>query len=204
MKDFGLYAIMTSPRAGHRRFAEICVEEGVCILQLREKNLPDGQLVAIANDIRAITKGTGTSFVVNDRADIAARCHADGLHLGQSDMDIEKARDIFDGIIGLSTHSIRQAKDALEKQPDYIGFGPVYATPTKAIPDPVVGTELLAEVARFANIPVVAIGGIFPENLPEILRTGARNVALVRFLMEVEDPRERIRFLQKTIQNSQE
>ncbi len=201
MRDVGLYAIMTAPRAGHRAFAEACVECDVRILQLREKDLPDHELIAIAREIRSITRDTETMFVINDRPDIATLCNADGLHLGQSDMDIDDARKLFGGIIGLSTHSISQAEEALKRNPDYIGFGPVFPTPTKAIPDPAVGTDNLRKAMLLASVPVIAIGGIFPENLPEVLGAGAHNIAVVRHLMEVDDPRDRIRQLQDMIAN---
>ncbi len=204
MKDVGFYAIMTAPRAGHRKFAEACVECGVKILQLREKNLPYHELLAIAHEVRAITSGTDTLFVINDRPDIATLCNADGLHLGQDDMDIDEARKQFKGIIGLSTHSIEQAKDALKRNPDYIGFGPIHPTPTKAIPDPAVGTVNLGKVMQYADVPVIAIGGLFPENLSDVLAAGARNIALVRYLMEMEDPRDRIRQIQEIIVNHTE
>ncbi len=202
MNDFGLYAIMTAPRAGHRRFAETCVECGVKILQLREKGLSDRKLLSIAREVRSITRGTDTMFVINDRPDIAVLCDADGLHLGRDDMDIDDARKIFGGVTGLSTHSITQVQEALERNPDYIGFGPVFPTPTKAIPDPVVGTENLRKVLEISDKPVIAIGGIFPENLSDVLASGAQNIALVRHLMEVDDPRHRILELQRMIANN--
>ena len=193
-RDFGLYVILTQPRAGHIAVAKACVELGVRMVQLREKTMPDRDLLKLARELRAVTHGTQTALFINDRADIAALCQADGLHLGQDDMSMEDARRIVGAHvrIGLSTHSIAQARAALEQQPDYIGFGPVWSTPTKANPDPVVGTELLRQVVGFADVPVVAIGGIFPSRIPEVLAAGARNLALVRHFMEAEEPRERI------------
>lgn len=201
MKDFGLYIIITKPVLPYARIAEICVENDIAMLQLREKHFTDKEYVRVGREIKSITKGSKTNFVVNDRPDIAALCDADFLHLGQDDISLEDARKIVgnDMKIGLSTHSILQAKEALLKKPDYIGFGPVYATTTKAIADPVVGTHLLQEVLAFADVPVVAIGGIFPENIHEVISAGAKNICLVRHFMESADLDKRIKEIKSLI-----
>jgi thiamine-phosphate pyrophosphorylase len=193
MEDFGLYIIITKAQASYRSIAESCVERGVKMLQLREKFLSDKELIRIGKEIRAITKGSDTHFVMNDRADIAAICEADYLHLGQDDMSLQEARKIVgDMKIGLSTHSIPQVKDALLLKPDYIGFGPIYPTITKAKPDRPVGVEQLKQVLDIATVPVVAIGGIFPENIQTILSAGAKNVAMVRHFMQSDRFDERV------------
>ncbi len=193
MDNFGLYVILTRPAVGHVAAAEIAVRRGVRMLQLREKNLPDGELLRIAREVRAVTRGTQTRFLVDDRPDIAVLCGADGVHVGQSDLPVAEVRRIVgEGmIVGLSTHSVAQATAAQSaKGVDYIGFGPVYPTPTKAVPDPVVGTALLKEVLGFSRLPVVAIGGLFPENIGPVIGAGARNPCLVRYFMEPPDPAE--------------
>lgn len=193
MENFGTYIILTQPQLPHTAIAEKCVKSGIKMLQLREKNLSDGKLVQIGRDIRSITKGSETRFVINDRPDIALLCEADYLHLGQDDITMEEARKIVgDMKIGLSTHSIEQAKEALAKNPDYIGFGPIYPTNAKAKPDKPVGTEQLKEVLLFAKIPVVAIGGIFPENIDEVIGVGAKNIAMVRYFMQTSDFEQRV------------
>ena len=176
MTDFGPYVIVTAPVLPYRRIAEVCVECGVSMLQLREKSLDDKAVLAAAAEILSVTRGTGTRFVMNDRADLAMLAGADVLHLGQGDISLADARRIVgpDMPIGLSTHTLEQARDAISRGADYIGFGPVWATPTKDVPDEVVGLDLLRQVVGFSPVPVVAIGGIFPENLPEVLATGAR------------------------------
>jgi len=186
-QGFGLYVIVTRPTLPYSKIAEQCVRLGITMLQLREKHLDDKQLLKVARELRQITRGTNTKLVINDRPDIAALCEADYLHLGQDDIPIEYARQIVGNMkIGLSTHSISQAKEAISKKPDYIGFGPIYPTNAKAKPDPPVGVKLLKEVVEFSPIPVVAIGGIFPENLDEVLKAGATSVAMVRHLMQTE------------------
>lgn len=201
MKDFGLYVIITNPVLPYRRVAEICVEQGVGMLQLREKRLDDRALLAAAAEITAVTRGTETLFVMNDRADLALLAGADVLHLGQGDISLADARRVVgpEMKIGLSTHSLQQAHEAIAAGADYIGFGPVWPTPTKAIADPAVGLKQLSEVVGFSSVPVVAIGGIFPENLDEVLAAGARNVCLVRHLMESDDLAERIANLKSKI-----
>ena len=198
MKDFGPYVIITDPVLPYRRIAEICVERGVRMLQLREKHLDDRAILAAAAEITAVTRGTETLFVMNDRADLACLAGADVLHLGQGDISLEDARRIVgpEMFIGLSTHTLEQARKAIAEGADYIGFGPVWATPTKDVPDEVVGVELLRQVVGFSPVPVVAIGGIFPENLGEVLDAGARSFSLVRYLMSTPDLDERIMTLQ--------
>lgn len=204
MDDFGIYIIITNPQLPYRIIAEKCVENGVQMLQLREKNTPDRDLIRIGKEIRSITKGTQTNFVVNDRPDIAIICDADILHLGQDDISIEDARRVVgDMKIGLSTHSVAQAKEALTKKPCYIGFGPIYTTNAKAKPDPPVGTNMLREVLAFADVPVVAIGGIFPENIEDVIAAGAKNVALVRHLMQTNEFDKRLKDLNKLLNRKQ-
>ncbi len=194
MTDFGLYVIITNPVLSYTKIAEICVRNEIKMLQLREKHLTDRELVKVGRELKSITRGTVTNLVINDRPDVAVLCEADYLHLGQDDIHYEDARMIVGSNmkIGLSTHSVKQVLNALKLKPDYIGFGPIYETTAKPKPDRVVGTDQLREVLSISNIPVVAIGGIFPENIEAVLETGARNVALVRYLMQSEDLEKRI------------
>lgn len=207
MKDFGLYLIITNPVLPYHQIAEIAVRNNVKMLQLREKNLNDRDLLEVAYVLREKTAGTNTLFAVNDRADIAKLVKADILHLGQNDLSIADTRKIVgnDMMIGLSTHSLEQAKNALDLNPAYIGFGPIFKTPTKAVPDPVVGTAKIRSVVDMAdkrNIPVVAIGGIFPDNLADVLQAGARNISMVRYFMESTDLDGRIKQITKIIHSA--
>lgn len=201
MEHFGIYVIMTNPVLSYRTIAEKCVSHGIKMLQFREKRLPDKELIRIGKEIRSITRGSETRFVINDRPDIAAICEADYLHLGQDDISIADAREVVGSMkIGLSTHSVEQAKKALLSKPDYIGFGPVYATNAKKNPDQPVGTELLKQVIEFSEVPVVAIGGIFPENIKAVLDAGATNIASVRYLMKAHNLDEKIKFLKNKLE----
>jgi thiamine-phosphate pyrophosphorylase len=196
MEDFGIYIIITNPQLPYTTIAEKCVYHGIKMLQLREKHLSDKELIKIGKEMRSITKGSSTNFVVNDRLDIAAVCEADYLHLGQDDISIEDARKVVGNMkIGLSTHSIEQAIEVLKHNPDYIGFGPVYKTNAKVKPDKPVGTEQLKQVLGFANVPVVAIGGIFPENINQVIDAGAKNIAMVRHFMQTDEFDKRVQDL---------
>lgn len=189
---FGLYVILTDPVAGYAACAEAAVAEGIRFLQLRMKNRPPEEVLHTAGVIRRITHGSGTLFIVNDDVRIAAEAGADGVHLGQSDMDIEKARRIWgepEKIYGLSTHSRLQAETAAAAHPDYIGVGPVFKTPTKAMPDPVLGLEEMGGIIRAIDVPAVAIGGINETNLAAVLARGAVNFAAVRPVMQSPEPR---------------
>ncbi len=192
IEQLKLCMIITKPVLDYITIARVAVECGVRYLQLREKHLSDRALLDAAAQILSVTRGTSTKFVMNDRADLALLAGCDMLHLGQDDLSLAEARRIVgdDMPIGLSTHSLEQARVAMAQSPAYIGFGPIYPTTTKAIADPTVGTELLREVLAFATIPVIAIGGIFADNLSTVCEVGAQNVSLVRHLMECESAEE--------------
>lgn len=204
MQDFGLYMIITQPQLSYAEIAGIAVRNEVRFLQLREKHLSDADLLAVARQLRSITAGTSTRLVINDRPDIALLCQADCLHLGQDEIAISDARRIVgDMPIGLSTHSPAQARQALQHNPLYIGFGPIHPTTTKANPDPTVGTGHLAQVVAMAEqqqVPVVAIGGIFPQQVPAILDAGARNLCLVRHLMNTTETEKRVKEITTLLQ----
>jgi len=195
---FGLYLVLTDPVAGYRRCAEAAVEAGVRIVQLRMKHAPAEEVLRTAEELRAITRGTRTLFVVNDEPAIAAAAEADGVHVGQSDMAVAEVRRRFPslGLVGLSTHNLPQVASARESRPDYIGVGPVHATPTKEIPDPTLGVATMAEMVVAAPCPAVAIGGLDETNLAEAVAAGARNWAVVRAVCRAADPLAAIRRLQ--------
>lgn len=204
VENLGLCVIITNPKLSYREVARSCVRCGVKYLQLREKHLSDRDILTASAEILEETRGSETQFVMNDRADLAMLAGADMLHLGQGDITLSDARRIVGAEmpIGLSTHSLDQAREAIAQSPAYIGFGPVYPTTTKAIADPTVGTELLSEVLTFAPIPVIAIGGIFPDNVATVTSVGAKNICLVRHLMECETTDEferRIKELQQSL-----
>ena len=152
------------------------------IVQLRNKRASTQELLDAARNLRSLTRAAGVTFCVNDRVDIALLAEADVVHLGQDDLPLAAARAIAGDrlIIGISTHSLAQAREALAGGADYLGFGPVFATASKENPDPVQGLAALAEIVRIAgSTPVTAIGGITPQNAAEVARAGAAAAAAI-------------------------
>ncbi len=190
MEDFGFYLVMTNPRVGYVKCAEAAVKAGVKMLQLRMKHAPREEIVRVAHEVRAVTRGTATRFIVNDDPSIAVEVAADGVHVGQDDMSVAEVRAKFPslGIVGLSTHNLAQAQAAILEKPDYIGVGPVWATPTKDIPDPTLGVETAIQMVNLVPFPAVCIGGIDLSRVSELARAGARNVAVVRAVCASDDP----------------
>lgn len=168
---------------------EACLRGGVEIVQLRAKQLSDDELCTTGRRFAAVCERFGALFVLNDRPDLVASVGADGVHVGQDDMPVGAARELVghDRIVGLSTHTPEQIDAAARADVDYIGVGPVHATPTK--PDrPAVGLELVAYAAAHAAVPFFAIGGIDRSNIASVTGAGASRVAVVRALTEADDP----------------
>jgi len=164
---------------------------GVDIVQLREKAAPDEAIVATGRRLRDLCDEHGALLIVNDRADLALACGADGVHVGQDDEPLESVRATVgaDLIIGISTHSPEQLEAGLASVADYLGVGPVYATPTKAGRTPV-GLELVRYAAEHAAAkPWFAIGGIDAGNAPGVVEAGASRIAVVRAIRDADDPR---------------
>lgn len=191
--------VMTNPVVGYEACAQAAVNCGVPFIQLRMKNATRAEIVAEAWKVRKLTRGTDSLFIVNDDVTIAKEVDADGVHLGQGDMPLEEARRIWDTpgkIFGRSTHSEQQAAEAALLKPDYIGIGPVFPTPTKAIADPALGIERAGAIAKATSLPHVVLGGIDETNLKDILKAGAVNYCAVRAIMQSADPEAVIRKLQ--------
>lgn len=188
--DFGFYLVMTNPVVGYERCCEAAVAAGVRMIQLRMKDAPRGEVLAVARALKRITSGSATRLIVNDDPSVAAEAEADGVHVGQGDMRVGEVRRLYPsiGIVGLSTHNLEQVRAAAAERPDYIGVGPVYATPTKKIPDPTLGPELAGRMIAEAPCPAVAIGGLDFETLPTAIAAGARNYAVVRAVCGSADP----------------
>ena len=163
----------------------------VQIIQLREKTANAKEFIGLARKVKELCHLYDALFIVNDRVDIAHIVGADGVHLGQDDIDIESARHMLgkDAIIGLSTHSPDQALKAVESGADYIGVGPVFETPTKPGRKSV-GVEYIEWASKNVNIPWFAIGGINQDNVEEVIQAGASRVAVVRAIINAEKPEE--------------
>ena len=199
MNDFGFYLVMTNPVVGYERCCEAAVKAGVRIVQLRMKDAPREEIVRVGRALRRITAGTQTLLVVNDDPSVAAEVEADGVHVGQGDMPVPDVRRLYPSlrIVGLSTHNPEQARRAIDVRPDYIGVGPVFATPTKKIPDPTLGVETAGRMIASVPFPAVAIGGLNLDTLPAVLAAGARNFAVVRAVCGASDPYAAIRAIRR-------
>jgi thiamine-phosphate pyrophosphorylase len=180
--DARLYLI-TGARPDLEGFLEAAVGGGVDLVQLREKALADGELLLVLEEARAVTHRLGVPLVINDRPDLAVLVGADYVHVGQDDLPTAAARR-FGIPVGLSTHS-RAELDRAEA--DYVGVGPVHATPTKE-GRPAVGLELVRYAAEHARLPWFAIGGIDVGNVADVVGAGARRVAVVRAIGDADDP----------------
>ncbi len=165
------------------------LEGGIAIVQYREKTADDETRLQIARQMKALCQRHGALFIVNDRVDIAAAVDADGVHLGQQDLPMTEARQILgpEKLVGRSTTNPQELKRALDEGADYIGVGPVHATPTKP-GKAASGNDYVRYAAQHATMPWFTIGGLNAENLEPTLAAGATRVAVVRALMEAEDP----------------
>jgi thiamine-phosphate pyrophosphorylase len=156
-----------------------------CCLQLRGKHLDLEALCRLAHDVQPLCLGRQVPFCINDRIDVAIAVGVDAVHLGQNDLPLAEALRLRANarvdrlIIGVSTHSLKQAQVAAALGADYIGFGPVFPTNSKEDADPVVGLAALREVTAAVKVPVVAIGGITLDAVPEVVRCGASAVAAI-------------------------
>ncbi|MBI4697926.1 MAG: thiamine phosphate synthase [Nitrospirae bacterium] len=165
---------------GHETVARQALGAGIRTIQLREKTMSGRELYALALSIRKITRKFNAALIINDHVDIALAVDADGVHIGQDDMPLHEARNILGThkTIGVSTHSLKQAVNAEREGADYIGFGPVYKTATKDAGRPK-GINGLIEIKKHIKIPLVAIGGITPENVPLVFQGGADAAAVI-------------------------
>ncbi|KXG78625.1 thiamine phosphate synthase [Thermotalea metallivorans] len=196
--DTDLYGITAEEHSRGRSNMEVVKEmiaAGIKVIQYREKEKKMCYKYEECLEIRRLTKEAGVAFIINDDIDIAMLVKADGVHIGQEDLPIEKVRELVgpDMVIGLSTHSPEQAQDAVSRGADYIGVGPIYRTYTKKDVCEPVGLEYLEYVANHIHIPFVAIGGIKEHNIGEVRKKGAKCICLVTEIVGAENIGEKIR-----------
>ena len=200
--DFSCFAAQPDPVMAVVRYAEELIAAGVTLIQLRDKSQPEHarRFLSCARELRRVTWATGTTatgtmpratLIINDRVDICLAAEADGVHLGQGDLSPAAARKIFDQVkdgktrtIGFSTHSLAQVREADALPIDYIAIGPVFATGSKANPDPIIGLEGVHQARRVTKKPLVAIGGITRQNCSQVKAAGADAVAVISDLLE--------------------
>lgn len=205
----GLYGITAEKFSGGRtntQVVEQMIKGGIKIIQYREKR-PSKNYDTILEEcrqIRALTRAAGVTFIVNDYVDVALLVDADGVHVGQDDLPVGEVKKLLgsDKIVGLSTHSPKQAEDAVRAGADYIGVGPIFATQTKDdVCDPV-GFTYLDWVVENISLPFVAIGGIKLNNIDQIVQRGAKTICLVTEIVGATDIVARIHELHTTLAES--
>ncbi len=188
---------LNRPALSFQRLTQQLCAGGVRLLQLRVKQQPTQDFVSLATAVQRICHGSQCTLIINDRVDVALAVEADGVHLGQEDLPLTAARKIVGGekIIGVSTHTAQQALTAEQEGADYIGFGPLFGTTTKATGYTARGLEQLQEVRQRVHIPIVAIGGITAERAPAVLQAGADAVALISDIVLAPDIQHRVKTL---------
>jgi len=200
--EIELYAILDRAATHGRDIREIfdAVIAGGCrMIQLREKEWSTRRLLPLAQELTDRAREAGATFIVNDRLDVALAVNADGLHVGQDDLPAPVARRLLPPgmIFGVSSHSLDQARQAQADGADYVAVGSIYPTGTKA-EFQLVGVGLLRQARPLIRVPLVAIGGITPGNVAEVIRAGADGVAVISALCAAPDPAQAAReFLER-------
>ncbi|MCW2277529.1 thiamine phosphate synthase [Heliophilum fasciatum] len=188
----GIYGLTAEAHSRGRSNIDVVrqmIAGGIKTIQYREKDKPLGQQYAECLAIRQLTRDAGVTLIINDYIELARLVDADGVHIGQDDLPIEAVRQLLGPgkIIGLSTHSLEQASDAMARGADYIGVGPIYATQTKKDVCAPVGLAYLDDAVRHVTIPFVAIGGIKEHNIAEVAGRGASSIAMVTEIVGADD-----------------
>jgi thiamine-phosphate diphosphorylase len=186
-----LYAILdpeqTKGRPSESLLREL-LEGGVTIVQLRVKTMAPREFFELARRVRSETRAHGCKLIVNDRVDIALACDADGVHLGQEDLPLASGRKLMGSkIVGISTHDVQQAQEAERNGADYIGFGPMFGTTTKATGYSARGVEMLRQIRTAVKLPIVAIGGINEQNVREVWQAGADSTAIISDILGADE-----------------
>lgn len=188
--DLGYVSLEAAPYT-----AELLLKSGVDILQLRAKDRQPTEVEILGKQLLPLAREAGVPLIINDHPQVAANVGADGVHVGQDDMPVAAARALIgqNKIVGKSTHSLEQAIAAQAEGADYIGFGPLFATPTKP-GRPAIGTrDIAAAHQQVTDIPIFCIGGVKLENLPALVEAGARRVVIVSGILQADDPTRYIR-----------
>jgi thiamine-phosphate pyrophosphorylase len=198
LRDARVYLVLEARAAA--RVVEPALRGGVDLVQLRDKDASDEEIVRAGRALRELSHAHGALFLVNDRPDLAVACDADGVHVGHDDMPVDQARAIVgrDRIVGTSTHSTTQVDAAEAADVDYYAVGPVFETPTKA-GRPATGWDLIAYAAGRATKPWFAIGGIDVETAAAAANAGAKRVVVVRAIRDAADPEDAARELRRAL-----
>jgi thiamine-phosphate pyrophosphorylase len=175
--------------------AKQLTDAGVRLFQYRNKRGSSRELLQASSALAAELVPAGANFLVNDRPDVAYLSGASGVHVGQHDLPVAESRAVLGSgkLLGASTHNLEQFRSAVATDADYIALGPVFATDSKANPDPVVGTAMIREARKLTQKPIVAIGGITLERAREVVEAGANSVAVISDILRAPNPGKRAR-----------
>jgi thiamine-phosphate pyrophosphorylase len=205
MKQIGKLHILTDmvlqSRFSHMEITRLAIAGGADTIQYRQKSGTTREMIEIARNMKRLCSEAGVTFIVNDRLDVAIAAEADGVHLGQDDFPIPMARGLLgEGrIIGGSAATLDEARKCLSEGADYVGFGPVYPTSSKDDAGPVSGIDILKQVVEIIPLPIIAIGGVGPGNIPDVMRAGARGIAVISAVCCQDDPEEATRALYQAL-----
>lgn len=194
MKQVGRLHLLTDTvlQSGfsHVELTKLAISGGADTIQFRQKSGATREMIEVARQMKKLCADAGIMFIVNDRVDVAIAAEADGVHLGQDDFPITLARELLgEGrIIGGSAATIAEALKCLSEGADYVGFGPVYPTTSKEDAGPVSGIDILKQVVEAVPLPIIAIGGVSAENIPEVIGAGAHGIAVISAVCCQEDP----------------
>ena len=209
VKKIGRFHVLTDTDLqncfSHVELVELAIAGGADTIQFRQKTGGTFQMIRIAEQIQALCKRAGVSFIINDRVDVAIASHADGVHLGQGDFPIPLARKLLgeEAIIGGSAGNVEEAQKCFLEGADYIGFGPVYSTSSKEDAGPASGLDLLRQVVEKIPLPIIAIGGINKDNTLLVRETGAYGIAVISAVCCEKDPEEATRCLRRLLEARQ-
>ena len=205
MKKIGRLYLITDTaiqkKYSHYQIAQFAIKGGADVIQLRDKSLSTSELIQTAIKIAALCRKHDVTFLINDRVDVALVANADGVHLGKEDIPIKEARKLLgkNKIIGGTAHSLAEALFCESEGADYIGFGHIYPTKTKYKPEKPKGTEQLKLIVSKTDIPVIAIGGISPLNIKDVMATGVHGAAVVGSVLNSSNPLSTLNLLRKNI-----
>jgi thiamine-phosphate pyrophosphorylase len=195
INEWQTYLVTAASRSAGRSTPEVvaaALEGGIDAVQLRDKGTDARRRYETGLEVRELTEAAGVPLLVNDRIDIAAAVDADGVHLGQSDLPVSVARERLgdSAVVGVSTSTVEEARDAEAAGADYLGVGAVYATTSKDVPDEEngIGTERIASIADAVEVPVIGIGGIDAGNAAPVVEAGAAGVAVLSAITAADDP----------------
>jgi len=208
MKRIGRLHVLTDvvlqSHFSHEELTRLAVAGGADTIQFRQKTGATRDMIEAAQNMRRLCDKEGVPFIVNDRIDVAMAVKAHGVHLGQDDFPIPLAREILgpDVVIGGSAATMEEARTCLAEGADYVGFGPVFPTGSKDDAGPVSGLEILEEVVRAIPLPIIAIGGVSAENTGDIMKTGARGIAVISAVCCQTDPEGATRTLYAALEKA--